>query len=192
MSAAVFNEESTEEQKMDHESVSFDTGTVSVIEEEEPTDLDCSESLMTIKSYRDTQKKVTKSGRVTKMLTFFKRKQRSRGELSLPSIQLLPNSNSNVCFFPTECDQEKRTRNLNNYCFRSTSGLKLSYCTAHVIFGSRQFRNNNLTPIDKIINLMSRLFDYRLTMELEKNQKQADKIKKALCMYKPKFDEQGK
>ena len=29
-------------------------------------------------------------------------------------------------------------------------------------------------------------------MELEKNQKQADKIKKALCMYKPKFDEQGK
>ena len=39
---------------------------------------------------------------------------------------------------------------------------------------------------------MSRLFDYRLTMELEKNQKQADKIKKALCMYKPKFDEQGK
>ena len=59
---AVFNEESTEEQKTDQESVSFDTGTVSVIEEEEPTDLDCSESLMTIKSYRDTQKKVTKSG----------------------------------------------------------------------------------------------------------------------------------
>ena len=29
--------------------------TVSVIEEE-PTDLECSESLMTIKSYRDTQK----------------------------------------------------------------------------------------------------------------------------------------
>ena len=42
-----------------------------------------------------------------------------------------------------------------------------------------------------MINLLSRLFDYRLTMELEKNQKQADKIKKALCMYKPKFDEQG-
>ena len=62
VSAAVFNEESTEEQKTDHESVSFDTGTVSVIEEEEPTDLDCSESLMTIKSYRDTQKKVTKRG----------------------------------------------------------------------------------------------------------------------------------
>ena len=63
-----------------------------------------------------------------------------------------------------------------------------------MIFGprSRQFRNNNLTPIDKMINLLSRLFDYRLTMELEKNQKQADKIKKALCMYKPKFDEQGK
>ena len=138
----------------------------------------------------------------------FQRKQRSRAELSLPSIQLLPNSNSNVCFFPTECDQEKRTRNLNNYCFRSVSGLfpvcfrsasdlrsDLSTCTiAYVIFGprSRQFRNNNLTPIDKIINLMSRLFDYRLTMELEKNQKQADKIKKALCMYKPKFDEQGK
>ena len=58
VSAAVFNEESTEEQKT--ESTSFDTGTVSVIEEEEPTDLDCSESLMTIKSYRDTQKKVPK------------------------------------------------------------------------------------------------------------------------------------
>ena len=56
VSAAVFNEESTEEQKT--ELTSFDTGTVSVIEEEEPTDLDCSESLMTIKSYRDTQKKV--------------------------------------------------------------------------------------------------------------------------------------
>ena len=76
VSAAVFNEESTEEQKTDHESVSFDTGTVSVIEEEEPTDLDCSESLMTIKSYRDTQKKVTKSGRVTKMLTIFFRENR--------------------------------------------------------------------------------------------------------------------
>ena len=60
MSAAVFNEESTEEQKTEQESASFDTGTVSVIEEEEPTDLDCSESLMTIKSYRDTQKKVPK------------------------------------------------------------------------------------------------------------------------------------
>ena len=60
MSAAVFNEESTEEQKIEHESASFETGTVSVIEEEEPTDLDCSESLMTIKSYRDTQKKVPK------------------------------------------------------------------------------------------------------------------------------------
>lgn len=60
VSAAVFNEESTEEPKTEHESTSFDTGTVSVIEEEEPTDLECSESLMTIKSYRDTQKKVKK------------------------------------------------------------------------------------------------------------------------------------
>ena len=58
VSAAVFNDESTEEHKTEHESTSLDTVTVSVIEEEEPTDLECSESLMTIKSYRDTQKKV--------------------------------------------------------------------------------------------------------------------------------------
>ena len=55
VSAAVFNDESTEEHKTEHESTSLDTVTVSVIEEE-PTDLECSESLMTIKSYRDTQK----------------------------------------------------------------------------------------------------------------------------------------
>ena len=73
MSAAVFNEESTEEQKTEHESASFDTGTVSVIEEEEPTDLDCSESLMTIKSYRDTQKKVQKIiAKLRLLIVFFR------------------------------------------------------------------------------------------------------------------------
>ena len=65
---AVLNEESTGEHKTEYESISLDTPTVSVIEEEEPTELDCSGSLMTIKSYRDTQKKVIKTFLIQKCL----------------------------------------------------------------------------------------------------------------------------
>ena len=56
--------------------------TVSVIEEE-PTDLECSESLMTIKSYRDTQKKVIQSDlQIILIMDFYFRENRDHVQSS--------------------------------------------------------------------------------------------------------------
>ena len=84
--------------------------------------------LVTIKSYRDSQRSQVNSLVVHYVIPRLKFQQKTgvRATLPVPTVVLLPNSNSNVSVFPFETQKEQIERKTNNFDIVTSTIISLA------------------------------------------------------------------